>query len=219
MEAGKELALGLQGTVNLFYQETRNIIQFTNDIPNDDTYYVNAGKIGTYGMESEVKYSHHRYVGLINVSYFAPNLYNDPGNSLSSSPNPKGGDAVLATQQPNKLLAVPPVKIYTNHSYDLTRDISIQANALFLASRPAEDFVFSPTVMDEVEGTKTLRAQVIFGLGMLFNNVIGNLSLDLSVHDLFNQGINMAVPYKGQRTQDVFPYKGREVSLGATYKF
>jgi hypothetical protein len=108
-----------------------------------------------------------------------------------------------------ELLSVPDLKLYTNHTFILSRNISVSANCIYLSEKYAYNG----------NGTsKLLRDQVVFGTGITLSNILPGLKLQLSIHDLFNERLNIATAwYDGG--YDVLPYKGREISISAGYKF
>jgi hypothetical protein len=123
--------------------------------------------------------------------------------------NAKGGDTYLALHAPNELMGVPSVKIYTTHSYTLTDNISLNLNLLYLSSKNA---------MTDFGKTASVPAQVLVGGGVLIDNLLHKLDVAVSVHDLFNQRLNLVTPFYDSG-YDTYFWKGREISIALRYKF
>ena len=216
-----ELEFGMIPTENLYLQLNaykqwvNEIIEFRYNYMNGDLYSDNGGKISTAGVEAEVKYVSEFYKGLINFSYIKPYFTDDVNPWAYSYNNPKGGDTYITPDNENgyptrlELLSVPSIKVYTNQTTFLTEQIAFSANALFVDNRYAYNG----------SGTsKLLNAQIIVGAGLLFSQVLPGLSLQVSIHDIFNEYLNIATAwYDGG--YDVLPYKGREISISASYHF
>ena len=195
LESGYRFSPYLFGTVNLFYQKVEDVIQFDYDAGSGDLFSSNGGELGTHGMEAELKYIEGKYSGTFNFSF--------------SKLGEAGAHSYLKKPNDDALLAVPEFKVYSNHSYNLGDGFSVQANLLYVGEKQAE----------VADGTNTaFGAQAIYGLGALWDEPSGNLSVAIDAHDISNQRLNIAVPYKGGG-YDPFQYKGQEVSMSASYKF
>lgn len=207
LELGYKLIDNLYASANVFYQQVQNIIEFRYDVADDDLFSNNGGTIATYGLETEVKYVTPLYRGMFNFSLVAPQLFNDTANVFVS--NAKGGDTYLALHAPNELMGVPSVKIYTSHSYTFTDNLSLNVNLLYVSSKNA---------MTDFGKTATVPAQVLVGGGVLIDNLVHNLDVAVSVHDLFNQRLNLVTPFYDSG-YDTYFWKGREISIALRYKF
>ncbi len=160
-------------------------------------------------MGSEWKNVTQPYQALFNVSFVKPNLYTYPSNLYPYAVPAKGGDTSLALHQPDELMGSPKVKLYTNHSFRLTSKVSLQANMLYLARKNG---------MTDFGKTGTFGPQHIEGAGVLLDGLVKGLDVDLSVHDIFNWRLRLITPYY-DGGYDALNYKGREISISATYKF
>lgn len=209
LEVGKEVTRNLFGTINIFHQTVNNIIEYRWQPDYEDVYSDNGGKIGTDGLETEWKFKKDRYQGLLNVSYLTPKLYADPTNEFAYAANPQGGDTYLAIHAPDELLGVPTVKVYTNHYYDITKKLSVQANLLYLTAKNA---------MSGWGETITIAPQTIIGIGMIYKSILKGMDVSFSAHDIFNRRLKLVVPYYDSG-QDILNYKGREISVDVRYIF
>ncbi|HBH49693.1 MAG TPA: hypothetical protein DDX98_13700 [Bacteroidales bacterium] len=214
-ELGWRLTKEFRVQINAYQQWVNDIIEFRYNYMNGDLYSDNGGKISTRGVEFEAKYIGKFYNGLFNLSYIDPVFFNDDNPWAYSYNAAKGGDTYITPDNIDgipirlELLSVPDLKIYTNHTFILSRNISVSANCIYLS----EKYAYNGS------GTsKLLRDQVVFGTGITLSNILPGLKLQLSIHDLFNERLNIATAwYDGG--YDVLPYKGREISISAGYKF
>ncbi len=207
LELGYKLIDNLYASANVFYQKVQNIIEFRYNVKDDDLFSNNGGTIATYGLETEVKYVTPLYRGMFNLSLVAPQLFDDPANVFVH--NAKGGDTYLALHAHDELMGVPNLKIYTSHSFVVTPDISLNANMLYLSPKNA---------MTDFGKTATLPAQILVGGGIIIDNVANNLNIGISVHDLFNQRLNLVTPFYDSG-YDTYFWKGREISIALRYTF
>lgn len=214
LEAGIQASSDLHLTINGYYQQVSDIIEFRYDGNNEDLYSDNGGKIGTWGIEGELRYRTKKHNNVFNISYINPVFFDDQDNLHAYTSAPKGGDTYITPDTDEegnpsrlKLLGVPDLKLYTNHQYFISKSLFINGNALFLSKRYAY----------QGEGTtKTINPQIILGLGAGYKTGFG-LELALTFHDLFNERQDIATSwYDGN--YDVLPYKGREISLNLCYK-
>ena len=205
MEMGYELFGSCYLTANVFHQRVDNIIEYRYEPKTGDLFSDNGGRIATQGFEMELKIQKEKYRGLFNVSYAVPELYDDPDNMFVE--NAKGGDTYLARHQPDELMGAPKWKFYANHSYYLTKDISIQLNMLYLSSKNR---------MLDWGKTETIKGQLIVDAGIYFKNITKNLGVSISMHDIANQRINLVTPFYDGGGHYMF-HKGREISLALSY--
>ncbi len=214
-ELGLKLFEKLMLQVNAYHQWVNNIIEFRYNYNNRDLYSDNGGKISTGGIEFEARYQGRKYRGLLNFSHVAPFFFSHENPYAYSYQDPKGGDTYITPDNQSgyptrhELLSVPGIKLYTNHTLQFTPKIAVSANALYLSDKYAYNG----------NGTsKKIDAQVIFGAGLVYNNLLPGLKLQLSVHDLLNERLKVATAwYDGG--YDVLPYKGREISVLVGYSF
>lgn len=200
-------------TLNAFYQEVNNIIEFRYNYLNDDLYSDNGGKIGTYGGEFELKYLNKKYKAVGNISWAKPRFFKNNNEWAYSYEDARGGDTYITPDNEDgyptnlHLLGLPEIKVYSNHTFIFSKNISASFNGLYLSERWA---------YDGSAKSKRIESQVIFGVGLEYQNDF--LTLMLSVHDIFNQRQDIATSwYDGG--YDILHYKGREISLGMRFKF
>lgn len=200
---------------NFFYQTVNNIIEFRYNYMNADLYSDNGGKIGTYGVETELKYVSSKYKANINLSFVKPQFFADTNPWAYSYEAPKGGDTYIAPDNINglpsqlQLLALSAVKLYTNFVVNFTKRIALNINGLYVADRR--------TYNGNGE-SRVLSQQYIFGGGLSISNIFKHFNIDVSVHDIFNERLNIATAWYDS-TYDVLPYKGREFTVSIGYKF
>ncbi len=209
IELGYKVSKNLLVTVNSFVQRIDSIIEYRYNASQNDFYSNNGGTLGTYGVEMEMKFVSTVYNGLVNVSWYKPIFYSRT-NPYAYSLQPYGGDTYIDPEHQNRLMGVSSWKIYTNHSVHVTKDISGQLNLLYMSAKRATK---------DIGSTRKIRDQVIAGMGVIWNRFfVDSLDLALSVHDLFNQRLNIVAPYYDSG-YDVLPYKGREISLTLSYQY
>lgn len=214
LEAGLKIGAHSFIRINLYQQEIRDIIEFRYNYMNRDLYSDNGGRIGTRGIEAEWQMKTSRYDGMLNVSLINPIFYYHENPWAYSYNSPRGGDTYITPDNNNgyptrlELLSVPGYKVYTNHSYSIAKKLTAGINILYVDKRYAYNGGGTSKLVDE---------QVIFGAGISYKNPIPGMTIQLSIHDLFNQRLNIATAwYDG--AYDVLPYKGREISLTVFYK-
>lgn len=214
-EVGLKLFNKLMLQINAYHQWVDSIIEFRYNYLNGDLYSDNGGKISTGGIEFEARYQGRKYRGLLNFSQVTPFFFSHENPYAYSYEDPKGGDTYITPDNQSgyptrhELLSVPSIKLYTNHTFQITPKIAASANAMYTSEKWAYDG----------NGTsKKIDAQVIFGAGLVVNNLLPGLKLQLSVHDLLNERLNVATAwYDGG--YNVLLYKGREISLLVGYSF
>jgi len=214
-EIGYLITKDLYFSINSYYQVVNNIIEFRYNYKNEDIYSDNGGKIATYGIDSELKYISRKLKSSISVSWCRPRFFDYTNEWAYSYENAKGGDTYICPDNENgvatnlHLLGLSEVKIYTYHSYSINRRISLNINAMYLS----EKWAYSGNAT-----SKKLDSQYILGAGINIDRIFRAFSLNISVHDLLNERLNVATAwYDGG--YDVLPYKGREISASLSYRF
>jgi len=213
-EIGYMLSQNFMITANAYQQVINNIIEFRFNYKNGDLYSDNGGKIGTRGIETELKCQTKKYRAVINYSLVNPIFYDDENQWAYSYNNPKGGDTYITPDADSignptnlNLLGVPYHKIYSNHTINLSNHLSVNFNTLILSSMWAYNG----------SGTsKKVDAQIIPSIGLRYQ--YKNATILLNAHDFLNRKMKIASAwYEG--VYDVLSYKGREISIALSFNF
>lgn len=214
-EMGYQLTDKMFVSANAFMQTVDDIIEFRYNYLNDDVYSDNGGKIGTSGVEGEWKYMSKRLKALMNFSFVSPKFYKNENPWAYGFEDPRGGDTYICPDNENgiptrlELLGVPKFKWYGSLSYAIAEKTHMSLNALYVSER----WAYSGNA-----ATRKVGSQLIISPGIIFSGLLKNLEIGCSVHDLFNQRLNIATGwYDGG--YDVLPYKGREISVSVRYNF
>ena len=127
-------------TMNVYYQYITDIIEFRYNPDNSDLYSDNGGKIGTKGIEAELKYKTKKWNIKWNYSFMKPVFFAHKNNFASAYNDALGGetyitpDAIDGVSTRNKLLAVPSSKTFFSSSYRISKTITVNFNSLFLSN-------------------------------------------------------------------------------------
>lgn len=202
-ELGYQLSDGITLTSNIFYQKMSDIIEFVFDPDRRDVYSANGGSIGTYGFESELRVRGGRYRSVSSVSYFAPDI--------TPSGTRRGGETYIDPHIPNSLLAVPTWKLSSHHSYRLSDRLSAQFFLLSLSGK---------RVTVGAGSSRSIDPEFILTTGLLLDRFfqVPGLSLDVSLHDLLDQGPSLGTPFRDSGA-DSMQYRGRELVTRLEFKF
>jgi outer membrane receptor for ferrienterochelin and colicin len=214
-EMGYQLSDKMMVSANVFMQTVDDIIEFRYNYLNDDVYSDNGGKIGSSGIEGEWKYMSKRLRALMNFSFVNPKFYKNQNPWAYGFNDPRGGDTYICPDNDNgtptrlELLGVPDFKWYGSISYSIAEKTNLNLNALYLSER----WAYSGSAK-----TRKVGSQLIVTPGVIFTGLLKNTEIGLSVHDLFNQRMNIVTGwYDGG--YDALPYKGREISVSVKYNF
>ena len=212
IELGYLYSENISVVVNIFNQQVKDVIEFkylsaAETGSTADLFSANGGTISTYGSEFELKYKQKgRYSGLLNFSFVQ---LGEKGGTTYLNYSTDSGD------NNSRLLGVPSVKIYTNHSFSISDRVSFQFNALYLAEKDAERFGDpNLTYMEQYK----IPAQTILGIGMIWSKVAKNTDVSVVIHDLTDEQMKLVTPYKDSGFAPI-TWKGREVLSAVTYSF
>lgn len=204
-EIGYRLWEGATLTSNVFYQEMSDVIEFKFDPVRQDVYSANGGRIGTYGLEGELRVRGRSYRSVSSISYFTPKFTSMDGSAS------KGGETYIDPRQSDSLLGVPYWKFSSHHSYSLSERLSAQFLLLWLSRKRA---------IEGWESSKSISPELILTTGIIVDRFfdVPGLSLNLSLNDLLSEGPSLATPFRASGW-DVIQYRGRELVAGLEYKF
>ena len=198
-------------TTNVYYQYINNLIEFRFNPDNEDLYSDNGGKMGTKGIETELKYQTKKWNVKLNYSLLDPIFTAYPNPYASAYNQPLGGetyitpDAVDGYSTRNELMAVPYSKIYFSPTYAISKTIKVNVNGLFLSTMWADNGDLT---------TRKIDNQFIFGTSVSYQK--NQITASLSCHDLFNSYQILGTPWYGA-PHNTLAYKGREISVSLIY--
>lgn len=197
-------------TANLFKQRTVDIIEFN---PAFDYLSINGGELGTSGIEAEVSYKSNKYLSKTNFSYFKPDKTEGKTYVVPVTVTWNPDTDVFDNKH---LLGVSNVKVYTSHTYNLYKNLSINFHALVFSEK-----YFTIHTTNNVITNQKLNPQIIVGSGFIIENLFKrSLDLTFSVEDITNQQMNIVSAFDVYNySSDFLPYKGREISFSLRYRF
>ncbi|CAA9260343.1 MAG: hypothetical protein AVDCRST_MAG56-2495 [uncultured Cytophagales bacterium] len=203
-----ELELGYQFTpdmllsVNAFDVQTKDVIIYFSDIPNDSTYieeYRNYDLTGSRGLEAVYQLRKERWH--LNLGY---SFYRALSNATA--------DAYRVPGKQHVFLAFPAHKFTLLGSVALTRDLRINPSVLYFSER----YGFTELDGDGNPVLTRLAPQTLANLYVSYDNLlVKGLDLGVGAYNLFNSRQPMPRAYQGEI--DPTPGRSRELLLKLTY--
>jgi outer membrane cobalamin receptor len=203
-----ELELGYQFTpdmllsVNAFDVQTRDVIIYFSDSPNDSTYienYLNYDRSGSRGLEAVYQIRKTRWN--LNLGY---SFYRGLSNSTA--------DAYRVPGQPNVYLAFPAHKITLQGSFSPVRNLRLSPSVLYFSER----FGYTSLTQDATPALTRSAPHALVNLYMSYDNLLlKGLDLGVGAYNLLNSRQSMFRAYQGEI--DPIPGRSRELLLKLTY--
>ncbi len=203
-----ELELGYQFTpdmllsVNAFNVQTKDVIIYFSDIPNDSTYieeYRNYDLTGSRGLEAVYQLRKERWH--LNLGY---SFYRALPNGTAEAYHVPG--------KPNVYLVFPAHKVTFQGSVAPTRHLRLNPSVLYLGER----YGFTALDGDGNPVLARLAPQVLANLYVSYDNLlVKGLDLGVGAYNLFNSRQPLPRAYQGEI--DPTPGRSRELLLKLTY--
>lgn len=193
LELGYKFSPTFSGKINLFNIDIQQPLVYNGA----DNSYHNAGEIQSLGLENEWQWRYSRYGGFLNLSYARP------GRKTSRN---------FVTPSRQEFIGMPWGKIAAGTYYKLGK-FQVSPSVVYLPSRPgqARDSAVAGT-----QETVSYQALVLANLALVQHDVLKDLDINLSVHNLFNAPYTLIQPYYGAHAP--VPANDREFSLGLTWR-
>jgi outer membrane receptor protein involved in Fe transport len=165
-------------------------------------YYTNSGKIGTRGVEAEVKHVSEKWLANFNIAYYQRKK-SDTDNSFSVPVNE------------NLFLGFSPIRVNGLITYKLTRNISISPSVSFFGEK------YAYTSFDEVNDVDVLTKLdpiTLINLNVRFKDLFTKgFTLEVGAHNILNKPFVLAQPYAGSHAP--LPAMDRSFKVRMAYSF
>jgi outer membrane receptor for ferrienterochelin and colicin len=201
MELGYAFSNNLEVVGNVFYTEITDIVTFQLD-KNFNGFYSNAKGLGTYGVESEIRYKN----PLLGRFDFGYSFYQSARNTLPT--NYQVTDTNGNVLYPNMNLGFPTHKITLNHTFHFTQNFSFNHNIVFMSDR----FGYSGTNLTHYS------PEWIYNTYLRYQNMpIKGAEIGLGLYDVFNARYQYVQQANG--AHPALPAEARELMLRLSYQF
>jgi outer membrane cobalamin receptor len=196
MELGYKFSPHLRGKINVFFIDIKNPIVYQGAT----NAYVNFGRIQSEGAEAELRTDFAHYGGFANISYATP------------GPNTS---AVFVTQSKKQFLASPPIKINLGTYYRAGK-FELAPSITYLSRRAGQSEDSAADFSETHETTTDYHPLLLANMNIVARNVVKDLDVHLSVHNMFDARYVLIQPYYGDHAP--MPAQDRQITLGVTWR-
>lgn len=198
VELGYKFTQSLWWVVNAFDVRVNKTIVYGTDPVSGVGYYGNFGKIGTRGVESDIRFRHKKVDLTANYAFYDVTKNEIPNYALPD--------------HPNLLLGAPAHRVNVIANVKITRRTSLNPSASYYSKRYA--FVMSG------QGEKKFDPVTIYNINLRMKDIVWNgTRFDLGVHDIFDKGFEFLPGYNSAKGALPGPSRAVVVKIGYTYKF
>ena len=201
VELGYAFSPNLEVIGNIFYTEIDNIFTYTFD-ENWTDYFVNAKGLGTYGVESEIRYKN----SLLGRFDFGYSFYQSARNTLPMNyqVTNENGNVLY----PNMNLGFPTHKATLNHTFNFTSDFSFNHTFIFMSDR----FGYNGAALAHY------KPEWIYNAYFRYKDMpIKGAEVGLGLYDVFNSRYQYVQQANGGHP--ALPAEARELMLRVSYQF
>lgn len=202
IEIGTQLTTNLSLSVNGFDMSTTKTIVYTYDDINDDDNYINAGKSGTRGIETELKFK--KKANYFGIAY---SFYSTGHQSMVEN--------YRVPQNSDVQLAFPAHKVYSYANIAVTGKLSVQPQLEFKGPRYG---ISSYNQEYDTRYYQKFSAVTVCNIMLNSKDILTkNLNIAFGVKNIFDSNDVLIQPYYDLHA----PIQGktREVILKLTYQF
>jgi len=200
IELGYQFQPNLDVTANIFYIEIQDYFLYSFDAQLND-FYVNSGKLSTWGLEAILSYQHPRW-GKLDMNYSLYQAVED------TSRNFKAVDSAGNIIHQASNLGLPSHKVTANHTFPITNSISFNHTLIFSGER----YGYSGSEL------KHYKPTWIYNMYLRYQDVmVKGLEVGLGLYDVFNSQYQYIQLSNGQHP--ALPGNTREVRFKFSYRF
>lgn len=183
LELGYQLTDNWYASVNVFDVSFDKVIVYGASSSGTGTY-INKGKIGSQGIESDVKYRSKKLSAAINYAY-----YQKTTNSVEVYEVPDNDNALLAMSQHR-------LNLYSR--MNMINDMFFNTSASYFGKRYGYTQVFEDSNLGEVHLLQEFDPTLYLNSGIEFDKLLNeNLNISFNVKNILNQEVVYIQPYKG----------------------
>ncbi len=198
VELGYKVTQSLWWVVNAFDVRVNKTIVYGTDPASGVGYYGNFGKIGTRGVESDLRFRHKWVDVTANYAFYDVTKNEIPNYAL---PN-----------QPDLLLGAPAHRANLIANVKLTRRVSLNPSASYYSKH----YAFTMSGLGEQKYDPVTICNINLRMKDLGWRGLG---LDLGVHDIFDEGTDYLPGYNNGKGVLPGPSRAVMAKLGYSYKF
>lgn len=197
-EVGYQFTPDMLFSVNAFHTQVNDIIIFNK--AEGEEYYYNAEVTGSKGVEAGWQLKRPRWNAQLAYAY-----YRALEDNTVLDYAVEGNDEVY--------LAVPAHKLSLNTTYLFSDNISLNVSGIVSSER----FAYTGFAADEESMLmEKLGGYAMLNLNFLYRNLFPGFHLSAGVYDLFDEGYQIAQPYKSEYAP--LPTSGRELLVKFQYQ-
>ncbi|MCU0445327.1 MAG: TonB-dependent receptor plug domain-containing protein [Microscillaceae bacterium] len=163
--------------------------------------YINAGKVQTLGLESELNFKTPKYGGFINLSWARP--------TAETSPDFRDSDKLMS-------LGLPPIKLNGGAFYKI-QNFSFSPQVTWLSSRAGQTAEYARGETDDAFDSQTYPSVLLLNLNIAYLEPYKGVDFNLSVHNLLDTQYLLIQPYYGGHAPILA--NSRQIMAGIKLKF
>ncbi len=200
-ELGYKLPYNFWVVLNGFDISFKDVIVY-GATPSGVGTYKNEGKIGTQGLEGEVKHLSEKWSANLNVSYYRVS-------------KKRTDNAFIVTESENLFLGFSPVRVNSLVSFKPTRTITVTPSLLYFGKRYA--YTCYDSTLDE-DILSSFDPIIIANLNFRLKDfLVKNFTFDIGLHNILAANFVYLQPYQG--AHGPLPGLDRSLKVKASYQF